>query len=344
MISLTLLARANEEKARKTIALDILRSESARQLQELWNSSNSFVSIKSETLSAMAGMELNTLQPIERRFTIALVSDGNPLDRVLRAAPMLSQLENSMSALVAEPTRFDLHVYKDAPEAVNDLVGKKIDFIQLNPREFLRARERDPAVKALIRLIPTTGHNESAVIFTRTNSGIEKLGDLRGRSILLGAANSTLSFWTKASLVTEGVQGTDLAKYRYIDRRADILGDGKSGPAPALGNPYSVMTPVEAVVAGLYDAGVVREKRFQEVAREQGLVALHRFNDSSDLLVAGGSLSADQVGAFCRVILAESETAPGEALLEAPARFRATTEDDFIGLLAHLGAEKAFAR
>src|SRR5213075_2538246 len=72
--TLALLARANEEKARKSIALDILRTESARQLQEVWNSGTPYFEIKSETLSTMAGMEVAGLINTEQRFTIALVA------------------------------------------------------------------------------------------------------------------------------------------------------------------------------------------------------------------------------------------------------------------------------
>ena len=48
-----------------------------------------------------------------RSFTVALVAKGNPLDRVLRAAPMFDRLERSMSELGERPTRLDLGVYKD---------------------------------------------------------------------------------------------------------------------------------------------------------------------------------------------------------------------------------------
>src|SRR3954464_11334013 len=130
--TLGLLARANEEKARKSIALDILRTESARQLQEVWNSGTPSFEIKSETLSTMAGMEIAGLTHSEQRFTIALIAEGNLLDRVLRAAPMFDHLERSMNSELEMPTRFDLRLFREHAGALQNLVERNVDFAQLN--------------------------------------------------------------------------------------------------------------------------------------------------------------------------------------------------------------------
>ena len=343
VVSLTLLARANEEKFRKSIALDILRTESARQLQESWNSTNAFFSIKSETLSTMAGMEVSSLTEDEHRFTIALVAERNPLARVLHSAPMLNQIERSMSDLVEKPTRFDLRVYKDPTAAIADLASGEVDFAQLNALQFVRARERDRNIKALLRILPV-GERAGAVVFTRTNSGIHSLADLRGHSILLGPTYSTMSFWTKAALAHAGVHGIDLKTYRYNDRPLEVPARKNSVVADRLGNPYNLMNAVDAVASGVYDAAVVREKRFQEVAKEQGLVALHRFDDSGDLLIARGKLSGELTGAFRRVMLNEDAQTAGPLLLSDAARFRPANESDFVGVIENLGAELAFEK
>lgn len=342
VVCLTLLMRANQEKERKSIALDILRSESARQLQEVWSSTNAFFAVKSETLATMAGMEIDRLQETEMRFTIALVAQGNPLERVIRAAPMLSQLEQSMSELMEKPTRLDLRLYKDHARAVEDFARREVDFAQLNALDFLRARERDPDVRPLIRFEPTVDKMDSVVVFTRKDKGIQNIADLQGKSLLLGMADSTMNFWTKAALVSAGIHGKDLGRYRYIDRPTDFLPAGKIAPAATLGNPFSSMTPVEAVMSGQYDAAVVREKRFQEVASEQGLVALERFSDSGDLLAAKGDLPRDVMGAFRRVVLTEDPAAAAHTFLQASAKFRPAKEEDFRGVLDNLGAETAF--
>jgi serine/threonine protein kinase len=342
VISLTLLARANQEKFRKSIALDILRTESARQLQELWYPTRAYFPIESETLSAMTGMEVSSLQENEQRLSIAMVAEANPLARVLHSAPMLSQIETSVSDLVQKPTRFDLRIYKDPNRAIEDLARGKVDFAQLNARQFIRARTRDANLKALLRIVPSGGR-DGAVMFTRQKNGIHSISDLRGHSILFGPADSTMTFWTKAALNQAGIQGADLAKYRYSDRRLDISAKpGATGDNT--GNSYGQLTPVEAVVSGLYDAAVMREKRFQEVANEQGLVALHRFEDSGDVLVARGNLSTDLTTAFRRVMLNNNAEAAGPLLLGEAAEFQSVTDDGFDGIIENLDAETAFAQ
>jgi serine/threonine protein kinase len=337
-----LLARANEEKALKSIALDILRTESARQLQEVWDSPKPFFEIKSETLATMAGMEVTGLMQTEQRFTIGLVAEGNPLDRVLRAAPMFDQLERSMSAESASPTRFDLRLYKSNGGALDGLVTNGVDFAQMNARQFLRARERDPRMRPLIQILPTQGFSDAAVIFTRKDTGIKSFADLKGRSMLLGSEDSTMTFWTKVSLADAGVMGRDLASYRYIDRAVDILPGGATKPGGLVGNPFSAAAAVEAVVAGMYDAGVVRERRFREVAAQHGLVALGKISDSGELLVASGNLPSEAANAFQRLMLSVKGSALNQPLINSPARFKPAVNSDFDLMIEKLPAEAAF--
>ena len=342
--AIALLGRANEEKNRKSIALDILRTESSRQLKEAWESPRPFFEIASETLSTMAGMEVSGLTHDEQRFMIALIAEGNPHDRVMRAAPMFDQLEKSMSAESASPTRFDLRLYKGHVGALDALVNREVDFAQINARQFLRARERDPRVRALIQILPMAGFGDGAVIFARKDSGVQTLGDLKGKSFLFGAADSTISFWAKVNLAEAGVTGSSLRAHRYVDRAFDIFSDRSTNTGVLLRNPFSSMTPVDAVATGFYDAGVVRERRFREVAEKHDLVALARFSDNAELLVARGNLPAEAASAFQRLMLNVKESTLYQPLLNSPARFKAAVNSDFDLMLQKLPAEAAFEK
>lgn len=323
-VTLVLLSRANEEKFRKSIALDILRTESARQLQEIWSSGSSFFAIKSETLATMAGMEVPHLAEEEERLTMALLADGNPLELTLRAAPTLNRLEQ---ANAAKALRIDLRVYKENRRLMEDMQKGQIDFARVSPREFLRAQGLQP----LVTIAPAV--TEAAVIFTRENTGVRTLQDLRGRSMLLSPTPSMMTFWAKVTLAEAGLKGRDFSKLRYIEREYDLV-DGKPAPASSLGNPFSAMTPVEAVIAGLYEAAVVRERRFREVAREQSLVELGRFEDSGELIVARAGLDAHDL----RRALLELKG----AFFAAPARIKAPTDGDFVLIREKLKAEADF--
>jgi len=274
------------------------------------------------------------------------VAEGNLLDRVLRAAPMFDQLERAMNDESDTPTRFDLRLYREHADALQALVDRsverRVDFAQLNAREFLRARALDPQVRPLIHILPMPGVSDAAVIFARKETGIGQLSDLRGKSFLMGTENSTMTFWAKVNLAEAGVRGRDLNGIRYIDRMVDVLPDHSARKANALGNPFSSMTAVEAVVAGKYDAGVVRERRFREVAAEKGLVALAKFSDTGDLLVARGNLPIDVANAFQRLMLSLKDSSLNQPLLNSPARFKAAVNVDFDTMASKLPAEAAF--
>jgi len=289
-ITLALLAEARDEKNRKSLALAILRTETARQLQEIWESPKPFFEIKSEALAAMAGKEPGRLRMGEKRFTFGLLSEGNPLDRVLAAAPLLEELQTGMGAGERMPVRIDLRLYKTDQTAIADLTAGTLDFVQMNPRQYLLAQQRAPGIQPLVRLVPPADPGailaRSAVLFTRSNSGIKNISDLRGRSFLFGLSDSMATFWTKVHLVEAGVHAKNLSSFRYLDRLPGTRTNLSSNAEADLGNPFSEMTPVEAVLDGKFDAAVVTERRYRQVSAGENLVVLGQFPDAG-LLVAG---------------------------------------------------------
>ena len=94
-------------------------------------------------------------------------------------------------------------------------------------------------------------------------------------------------------------------------------------------------------MAGLYDAAVVREKRYREVARELELVALHRFQESGNLIVARGNLIEEEMKRFQKVLL-DFRVTDEQTFFDNPTQFRATTENDFKEMVAKLQAEADF--
>ncbi|MCI0748579.1 MAG: serine/threonine-protein kinase [Verrucomicrobia subdivision 3 bacterium] len=345
-VTLGLLAQTREEKARKSIALAILRTETARQLQEIWASPSTFFGIKSETLSAMAGKEPARLRAGERRFTIALVALANPLDRILGAAPLLEHVEANMSRLSGAPTRLDLRLYKTQALAMAHLASGEVDLLQVNAKEYLLTKTQVPEVQPLVRIVIGGQGGNRAVIFTRADTGIKTLSDLRGRSFLFGAADSTVTLLAKAHLVEAGVRGRDLSRYRYVDRAEELTQGSSAKPSPeamsGLGNPFSPMTPVEAVLDEIYDAGVVTETRFLQVSTAEKLVLLKRFEDEGALLVVQGKLSPDIVGHFRQAMIAIKDPKILQAFAGAPSAFKPCSDDDLAGLRGKLAAELLF--
>jgi ABC-type phosphate/phosphonate transport system substrate-binding protein len=344
-LTLALLARARDEERRKSVALAILRTETARQLQEIWASPSPFFAVKSETLAAMAGKEVPRLESAEKRFTIAFAAEGNPLDRILGAAPLLEHVERNMSAGRAA-MRIDLKLYKAHEQAVAGLLAGEVDFLHMNARDYLRAKRRAPGVEALVTVRPASDPPvppaDGAVIFTRRDTAIKSLVDLRGRSFLFGTSNSTLTFWAKVWLVEAGIHGHDLARHRYLDAQAESLDTSHSESPSDLGNPFSEMTAVEAVVDGTYDAGVATERRFAQVAAHEKLVLLKRFADSGWLVVGRSNLSADDAAGFRRVMIALQEPAILQRFPGNPSGFAVCSENEFASMRGKLSAEELF--
>ncbi len=346
-LTLGLLAKAREEKTGKSIALAILRTETARQLQEIWASPSAFFAIKSETLSAMAGKEPARLRPGEKRFIIAFVAAGNPLDRVLGAAPLLENVEQTIGTATHTPTRLDLRLYKTEERAVADLITGEVDFMHMNVREYLRSKSQAPGIQPLVSSTPSSGpvalRTEDAVLFTRADTGIKTLADLRGRSFLFGPVDSTLTFWAKAHLVEAGIRAGDLSKYRYVDSNTELTRNpGSALNAPDLGNPFSDMTPVEAVLNGTYDAAVATEQRFMQVSAKEKLVLLKRFPDTGSLLAGRTKLPASAARSFQHAMINLKDPQILQTFPGNPSGFQRCTDRDFSEVRDKFPAESLF--
>jgi ABC-type phosphate/phosphonate transport system substrate-binding protein len=348
VITLALLAQAHEEKRRKSIALAILRTETARQLQEIWGSPGPYFGIKSETLAALAGQEPAHLQPVKQRFTIAFAAEGNPLGLILGAAPLLEDMEKRLPGNLNEtPIRLDLRLYKAEARAVKDLFNGDVDLLEMNVRDYFHAKTLNRGIQCLVSFIswPEAAglRSDGTVIFTRADTGIKTMSDLRNRSFLFGTTDSSLTFWAKVYLVEAGISAKELSKYRYVDSPVDLAKHAVVLPdAPSLGNPFSDMTPVEAVVQGFYDAGVATEKRFLQVVSTEKLVLLTRFRDSGSLLVAKSELPASTARSFQLTLIDMKDLRILQTFPGNPSGFKAYADRDFSEVLQQLKSETKF--
>jgi ABC-type phosphate/phosphonate transport system substrate-binding protein len=294
----------------------------------------------------MAGKEPARLRPGEKRFTIAFVAPANPLDRIFGAAPLLEHVEHSMSKSSGVATRLDLRLYKTQAGAMADLASGEVDFAQMNGRDYLRAKMQVPDIQPLVRIVyGGNTHNNRVVIFTRADTGIKTLSDLRGRSFLFGSADSTVTLLAKAHLVEAGVRGRDLSKYRYVNRPEEIARGAvvtPSSEATALGNPFSAMTPVEAILDGFYDAGVATEARFLQVSVAEKLVLLKRFEDQGALLVGQRKLPPEAGRDFRQAMIKLDDRKVLQSFAGTPGAFETFGDDDVAELHDKLAAELAF--
>src|SRR6185369_11579958 len=98
---------------------------------------------------------------------------------------------------------------------------------------YLRASQLDGGVVPLVSQNPA----KTGVIFTRNDSGIRSLSDLKNRSIGVGGPNSTIRLWATYYLLLSGIPltnvktleepGGDFAFVTNSLRRPPKLGQGE---------------------------------------------------------------------------------------------------------------------
>jgi len=111
---------------------------------------------------------------------------------------------------------------------------------------------------------------------------------------------------------------------------------------PALGNPFSEMTAVEAVIEGIYDAAVATEKRFLQVAAKNKLVLLRRFPDTPSLLVGQSKLPTSAALSFQHAMTNLKDPRILQNFPGNPGSFGPCTDTNFSGMRQKLAAESLF--
>ena len=222
--------------------------------------------------------------------------------------------------------------------------------MRMHASEYVRAKAAAAAIQPLVRPVAwradQSRRTPAAVIFTRADSGIRRVSDLKGKSFLFGTADSTLTLGAKASLVEAGIRASHLSRFRYLDRTEDVSRSGVfhslATSLSELGNPFSEMTAVEAVLDGIYDAAVATEGRFVQVSATEKLVLLKRFDDEGYVIAAKTSLAPDAAISFGRAMVELKDQPPVGSLSPELNGFEPCTEGDFGQLRQKLVLESLF--
>jgi hypothetical protein len=109
-----------------------------------------------------------------------------------------------------------------------------------------------------------------------------------------------------------------------------------------LGNPFSDMTAVEAVVEGRFEAGIATERRFAQVAERAKLVLLKHLPNSPPVLVGQSRLPAETAQALRGTLMKLKDPAILQSFPGNPAGFEACDEGGFAEVRGKLAAEWLF--
>jgi len=297
LLLLDKLRRANESASRgqQAALMDV-------QMDQFWGSDKQMEQLSSEKLAVITGRRIRSAgASMPKRYTMGFLVEADPSVRVQKFAPIIGKIEEEVGRRLGEPFRLDLRVYKRNEDAVNDLVGGKLDFLRIGGVSYLEAKALATGVVAIATQSPA----KKAIIFARTNSGINSVMDLKVRSFAFGESYATISFWAKYHLATNGITAAELKHHELLDavslfEQGVRSGSIKNSPLVRLNSHVEV---VKAVLDGRFDAGVASEGQLREALFYRRVTPLMEFQSTSLFWLARSGLPDRVVKEIQRALL-----------------------------------------
>jgi ABC-type phosphate/phosphonate transport system substrate-binding protein len=220
---------SEKEKQREAV-LAILRAELNRDLDELWeHPERPSVTIKSEKRSVLMGdmSRRPVVYPgVEHRLTFGVYTFQKPSVMAQKFAPFLENLEKSVADRLRRPVRIDCVIYRSYTNGHEGLLSGAVHFMRVGPASYVLMKERRPGISLLAA---QEGPIEGA-IFTRADSGIENLSQLKGKSFAFGDVESTFgTHMAKGALLRAGIRAGDVPNSHHFPSHDEVVKAVKSG-------------------------------------------------------------------------------------------------------------------
>jgi phosphate/phosphite/phosphonate ABC transporter binding protein len=227
--------------------------------------------------------------------------------------------------------KIDLKVAVDFQGAVKDLERGVTQFCFMGPSTYSIAHDTFGA-KVLVKALNNGRPFHKTAIITRSDSGINTLQDIRGRSFAFGDINSTSTHVVpRAMLLSEGVDLKDLTYYNYLGHHDDVL---------------------KAVMDGDFDAGGVKESAAQK-HRDMGIKMIRLSDDIPEFNVTvSADLDKQVIGELRTALLALKEDDPEtrpvlKAISENYTGFVDAEDEDYRNIrvmMARIGLQDRFKK
>lgn len=242
---------------------------------------------------------------IQLEFGVYSANKPSAMVRVFK--PALKRIEYNMSEALGQPVDIRMQIAKDYDQGIEDLATGRVDFSQFGPASYIEARRVNPDLQILAMESIEKSKVFYGIIAVHTDSDIQTLEDLRGRSFAFGDQGSTIGrFLSQLHLEQNDIRAGDLAMYDYLGRH-DKVGT--------------------AVGAGDYDAGALNEKTFKKLVEAgEPLRELARFSNVTKPWIASSTLEPRVVDAL-RAALLSLDDAKALASLKVDGFFESTDTD-----------------
>ena len=273
-VALVLLKVVTDQRREIQLDRDLAFDEGMQKISEIWRDpATTAVTISARELNILAGRSPVDLRLATRQFTFGITADDGPSSMAQRYARLLGAFQQDMERALGEKTAFHLRLLKRFNDDEITLARGEVDFMVLSAVKFLQAQRVSPQVS----MIAHANTAREGVIFASTNAGIDRLADLRGKSIAFPNPDLSLAVSAQAALVGAHLRGKDLARTT------------------------NVTDAIPLVLRGEFDAGVTHRLQFERY-RHLGLVMLDRFPETPDVLAARAGLDPTASDALRHVI------------------------------------------
>lgn len=244
----------------------------------------------------------------ETDLVFGVYASDKPSAMVGQMRPTLDVVQRSLSAELHETVKIDLKVLRDYETGVAVLTSGKIDFARLGAVSYAEAKAEAPAIELLASELNGDAPYFHGVICVRSDSPIQQLSDLKGKTFAFGAEQSTMGrYVAQLFLAKSGITAEDLKSYQYLGRHDRVA---------------------TAVASGQFDAGALEETIFNKL-RSQGLALrpLASYRDVTKAWVARVGLDPKIKAKLREALVTMRDPAALEALRFDG--FTATTDADY---------------
>lgn len=179
------------------------------------------------------------------RLNFGVYSSNKPSAMVRIFKPTLQALESRMTDKLGREVDIRMQIAKSYDKGISDLTNGKVDFSRFGPASYTEAKKMNDGLRILAMENYKSSKVFYGIIAVHTDSDIQTLDQLRGKSFAFGSESSTIGrFLSQLYLEKHGIHADDLSNYEYLGRH-DKVGT--------------------AVGAGSFDAGALNEKTFKKL-------------------------------------------------------------------------------
>jgi phosphonate transport system substrate-binding protein len=131
--------------------------------------------------------------------------------------------------------------------------------VRFGPACYILPKMKNPNFSLVAMESKNVKKRFQGMIFTRTDSPIKHLKDVKGKSFAFGDHNSTIGrYLAQAELMKAGIFAADLRECEYLGRHDKV---------------------VKAVLLGDYEVGSAKESTFNKYNKKSELRVIHRFDN-----------------------------------------------------------------